>query len=309
MRSLITGSNGLIGSFLTERLIQLGDEVCAVSRNSNSFIKPSKGKLKLSFGDITDKDFICSLVADFQPNRVFHLAAQSSPNISWENASKTFRVNIEGTYNILSAVNHYCKNSIVIAACSSAEYAQLNQKNKINERDELNPGSIYGISKLADYYLCRLFHRSKGLKVICARPFFVIGPRKVGDVCSDLARGIVKVERGEENKVKHGNLTPIRDFLDVRDSVNAFIYLSQSCKYGEVFNICSGEGISISNLLDKFCKLANCKIDTEIDDNLSRPIDEKIRVGDPQKLISLGWSKQYSLDDTVLEILNYWRKN
>ena len=161
MRSLITGANGLIGSHLAEKLSSKGDDVCLIARKSNFLLNSLNGNFVFDYGDITDSDFISKSISNFQPERVFHFAAQSFPSLSWNNAKKTFRVNIEGTYNLLSSISEICPNSLVLVTGSSAEYAQLNQKEFIKETHPLEPNSIYGISKLTDYYLTRLFRKNK----------------------------------------------------------------------------------------------------------------------------------------------------
>ena len=88
----------------------------------------------------------------------------------------------------MSSISEICPNSLVLVTGSSAEYAQLNQKEFIKETHPLEPNSIYGISKLTDYYLTRLFNKTNNLNVIYTRPFFIIGPRKIGDVSSDFCQ-------------------------------------------------------------------------------------------------------------------------
>lgn len=308
MRSLITGANGLIGSHLAEKLYSMGDEVCLLVRNKSQIIDSLDGNFCLKYGDITDTNFISDSLSAFEPERIFHFAAQSFPTLSWTNAKKTFRVNIEGTYNLLSAISDICPNALVIMTGSSAEYAQLNQKEIIKEDHPLEPSSIYGISKLTNYYLTRLLIKTNNLKLIYTRPFFVIGPRKIGDVSSDFARKIVEIENKKKKSLTHGNLNSIRDFIDIEDCIEAFLILSEVGQIGEVYNICSGKGKKINDLLDDFCKLAKCKIIVEKDDKTYRKVDESIRIGDPLKLQLLGWENKVTLDRTIEKILNYWRK-
>ena len=309
MRSLITGANGLIGSHLAEKLYLMGDEVCLIARKQSNILNSLKGDFCFYYGDITDPNFISDSICAFKPERIFHFAAQSLPTLSCTNAKQTFRVNIEGTYNLLSAISDYCPDSLVIMTGSSAEYAQLNQKVIINENHPLEPSSIYGISKLTDYYLTRLFVRTINLKVIYTRPFFVIGPRKTGDVSSEFARKIVEIENKKSKILSHGNLDSIRDFIDIEDCIEAFLILCKKGKVGEVYNICSGKGNRISDLLDEFCRLAKCQITTERDHKKYRKVDESFRVGDPKKLNLLGWENKITLENTIKKILDYWRKN
>ena len=308
MRSLITGANGLIGSHLAEKLSLIGDDVCLIARKSNKRLNSLEGNFNFNYGDITDSDFVLKSISNFKPERIFHFAAQSLPTLSWTDAKNTFRVNIEGTYNLLSSISKICPNSLLLMTGSSAEYAQLNQKEIIKETHPLDPNSIYGISKLTDYYLTRLFNKTNNLNVIYTRPFFVIGPRKIGDVSSEFARKIVEIENKQSQILTHGNLDSVRDFIDVEDCIDALLLLSESGEIGEVYNICSGNGKKIRDLLDTFCNLAKDKITTQIDKKKFRTVDESIRIGDPFKLKSLGWRNKITFKNSAERILEYWRR-
>lgn len=307
MRSLITGANGLIGSHLAEKLSTIGDEVYLISKEPREISPKLKGNCKYNFGDISDVNFVSYCIENFKPERIFHFAAQSNPTKSWLDASQTFRVNIEGTYNVLSTVCDLCPEALVIMTGSSAEYARSKENTKIKEDYNLEPSSIYGISKLANYHLSKLLTKTKNLKIIYTRPFFVIGPRKVGDVSSDFARSIIKIERKRSKVLMHGNLESIRDFVDIEDCINAFIKLSDLGKVGDIYNICSGYGTRVEDLLNEFCKLSECEIIRRVDKKLYRPVDELVRIGDPTKLELLGWERQIPLKKTLEKILNYWR--
>ena len=309
MRTLITGATGLIGSHLAEKAFQMGDEVGLIIRKKNNIIDSLKGEFSFFHGDIINPKFVLATIEKFKPNRIFHFAAQSLPTLSWLEASNTFRVNIEGTYNILNSISEVSPNSLLIFAGSSSEYANLYSQEPIKETAPLEPKSIYGISKLTDFYLLKLFKETKNIRTIYTRPFFVIGPRKTGDVSSDFARSIVNIENKRLKFLGHGNLNAVRDFLDIEDCVEAYFLLSELGKYGEVYNVCSGTGIKISTLLDSFCKLSKCKIITKEDIKYKRRIDEVIRIGDPSKLNALGWSRKILIEESVQKILNYWRKN
>lgn len=307
MRTLITGSSGLIGSHLAESLLNEGDSICLVTRRFTPFFEFFKDKLKIVTGDIVEPSFLKEIIIDFKPDRIFHLAAQSFPNKSWEKASETFRVNIEATFNLLSSINCYCPDSIVVIAGSSAEYSNFTQSKKISEESSLNPSNIYGISKLVTYHLGRMLSETNNLNIIHTRPFFIIGPRKNGDVSSDLAKKVIQIENNKLETLKHGNLNSVRDFVDVRDCISALKTLSHRGKHGEVYNICSGNGVKVSKLLDYFKEFSLCDIKTECDHNLFRNVDEYERIGDPSKLKALGWAPKYILSDTCSEILTYWR--
>jgi GDP-4-dehydro-6-deoxy-D-mannose reductase len=171
----------------------------------------------------------------------------------------------------------------------------------------MSPSSLYAVTKLTQDHMSRLYHEVKGLRVIRARPFFLVGPRKTGDVSSDFARGIVAVERGIRKELPVGNLDIVRDLLDVRDGAEAFWMIAERGRVGDVYNICSGSGCSIREILELFKSLAKVPVQSRVDPAKLRPIDELVKVGDPGKLMALGWAPRRSLGETIRDILEYWR--
>ena len=120
--------------------------------------------------------------------------------------------------------------------------------------------------------------------------FFAIGPRKTGDVCSDFARGVVAVERGEQTSLKVGNLQAVRDLLDVEDAVRALWLLTQKGTPGEICNVCSGVGRKVRMVLDLFLEMGSKPISVEHDPLRERPVDEPAVVEDNARLRALGWA-------------------
>jgi GDP-4-dehydro-6-deoxy-D-mannose reductase len=209
---------------------------------------------------------------------------------------------------LLEAVRTAGLTPVVVVTGSSAEYG-FGQPDEIPIREDrpLRPASPYGVSKVATSTLALLYHRAFDMKVVVARPFFVIGPRKVGDVCSNFARGIVAVESGEQASLRVGNLETVRDFLDAEDAVRALLLLAEGGTPGQVYNICSGAGHKIASVLDVFLRMSFRPITVDRDPALLRPVDEPIVVGDNSRLRALGWTPQVALDDSLSRILNYWR--
>jgi GDP-4-dehydro-6-deoxy-D-mannose reductase len=307
MRCLVTGAGGLIGTYLVEFLLGQEQEVCALVHAPSPFLESRKGNLLVVQGDIVDRAFVKQLLKDRQPETVFHLAAQSLPAVAWEKPEWTFRVNVLGTINLFEAVRAQGINPLFVVACSSSEYAVSPGGRPIAENDAMGPSSLYAVSKMAQDHLSRLYHKVQGLRVVRARPFFLIGPRKTGDMASDFARGIVAVERGIRKELPVGNLDIVRDLLDVRDGVEGFWIIAEEGRVGDVYNVCSGRGYSIREVLDLFKSLAKVQIHSQMDPAKLRPIDEMVKVGDPAKLMALGWSPKRSLSGTLKDVLEYWR--
>ena len=292
MTSVITGAGGFIGQHLVQHLRARGEEVLALDRQDC---------------DILDADRVREIISDAKPKKIFHLCAQSMPGLSWNNPAETFRVNVEGTLNLLEAVRLAKINSATVVVGSSAEYAISRDGRPIKETDLMQPLSPYAVSKLAADHCARLYALRYSLNIFRVRPFFLIGPSKVGDVCSDLARRVVAVERGEATDVPVGRLEIVRDFVDVRDGVTAMELIAAKGEAGQDYNICAGHGYRIADILNGYKKLAKVPVLQRVDPSLLRPIDEPAKVGDPAKLKALGWITRYSLEESLSTILEYWR--
>ncbi|GAF78135.1 unnamed protein product, partial [marine sediment metagenome] len=307
-KCLITGCEGFIGSHLAEFLLETGIRVYGTVYQESGNIDHLKGRLTTLKCDMLDKEGMDSTIAEARPDFVFHLAAQSLPSQSWLDPEETFKINVLGTLNLLESIRKAAIDPVIEVACSSAEYGPSNEAElPIKETNRLQPSSPYGVSKLAEDMLARLYWQTYGTKMIRIRPFFIIGPRKTSDVCSDFASGIAEIEAGERDTLSVGNLETIRDFVDVRDAVRAMWLLIEKGTPGEVYNICTGKGHKIRDILDKLISLSSQPIEVHPDPRLMRPSDEPIVIGDNSKLCALGWKPQIPLEKTLSDMLGYWR--
>jgi GDP-4-dehydro-6-deoxy-D-mannose reductase len=305
MIGLVTGAGGFIGGYLVDELRRSGCEVHAAVRRPGAHPPPPGSGCTVHLGDLLDPGFCDRLVSQARPDLIYHLAAQSFPERSWKEPAETFHANVVGTVRLLEAVRRRRPEARTLVVSSSSVYA--GSDTPLAEDDALQPSSLYAVSKLAQEECARLYGRQYGVPVIRVRPFFLIGPGKTGDVCSDLACRIVAVERGQADSVAVGNLDVVRDFLDVRDGVAALRRLGEQGRPGEVYNVCSGRGHSIRELLEVYRSMATAKIVEQEDPTLRRPIDEPVKVGNPARLRELGWAPVRSLPETLNDILEFWR--
>ncbi len=305
---LITGISGFLGSHLAEFLMTQGWSISGTIRQNTSNLTHIRDKIALFSCDIMNKAQTEAAVQETRPAVIFHLAAQSLPSVSWTQPEVTFQANVLGTLNLLEAVRQARLDPMLVVFGSSAEYGPSTpEENPIKEDRSLHPPSPYGVSKVATSLLALLYCRAFGMNVIIVRPFFVVGPRKVGDVCSDFARGIAAAEKGEQRSLKVGNLDSVRDFLDVRDAVQALWLLFSKAKAGEIYNLCSGVGHKIQTVLDILLSMASRPIFVERDPNHLRAVDQPIVIGDNSRLRALGWAPQVALNESLVRILDYWR--
>lgn len=304
-RCLITGCGGFIGSHLAAYLLERGVAVWGLFHRHRTKGEYDR-RLRALQVDILDADALSRAVAEAEPDTIFHLAAQTLLSTSWQQPEETLRTNVLGTLHVLQAAEAVTTSPTVVLAGSSAEYGP-GKGSLLKESDELQPASPYGYSKVAAEQLGWLYWRTQGLRVLCVRPFAVIGVRKVSDACSDLARGIVAVERGASRILAVGNLGAVRDFVDVGDAVRALALVAEKGDAGEAYNICSGTGHAIHEVLDRLRAQALVEIPVEQDPERLRPSDDPVLVGDNSKLRALGWRSTISLDQSLAEIITHWR--
>lgn len=305
MRVVVTGAGGFIGGHLVKALARRGDDVHAWVHRA-----PGGGSLEAATVvacDITDPDAVATNLARAVPHLIVHLAAQSLPGVSWEDPAGTYRTNVVGTICLLEAIRKLSDKPRVLLAGSSAEYAEPEDSRLIEEVDPREPNSPYGASKLAADQIAGLYIRRYGLDLVRFRPFLFVGPGKVGDVCSDFARRLVAIERGQEEAMRVGRLDVLRDLTDIRDGIAAILCLAAAGHGGEAYNVCSGRAVSIAEILAAYRSLAKVRIETVEDPTLIRPLEQRTKIGSPAKLATLGWRPAHRLNDTLGTILDYWR--
>lgn len=307
-RCFLTGIHGFIGSWLAGYLDSRGHEVCGMARSASPAFEARYPRIRVTIADILEQEKVNNAVREARPDYVFHLAAQSSPQRSWEQPEETFSINVTGTLYLLEAVRKAGLSPAIEIFLSSSEYASGVSEIPIPESAPIDPSSPYGVSKIAAGQLAVLYGKRYGLKIVRVRPFFLIGPGKKDDVSSRFCRQIAAVEAGRQKAMKVGNLTVVRDFLDIRDGVEALWLAAERGQPGDVFNIASGKPLSVEKLLQLYLGHAKVKVPVESDPSLFRALDEPFKVGDVSKLHALGWQPKVKLEDTTRAILDFWRE-
>jgi GDP-4-dehydro-6-deoxy-D-mannose reductase len=312
MRALVTGINGFIGSYLPEYLMAKGFEVFGtIHDNRIENIAHIKDKIHLITCDVRDQSAVKKAVQKSDPDIIFHLAAQSRPDVSWVDPVGTMEINVMGTVYLFESIRQLKLDSKVLVAGSSAEYGFIRKDEQpIKEDHPLLPVSPYGVSKVAQGFLAYQYFKNFNIKTIRVRIFGATGPKKVGDACSDFCKQIVKIERGKAKPViRVGNLEVIRDLMDINDTLDAFWILLQKGKAGDVYNICSSEPVKIGDILHKLLKISGIEVKIEVDPKKIRPTDEPVVVGDNSKIKrDCRWEPKIPFEKTLEDTLNYWRK-
>ena len=335
--NLVTGALGFVGRHLVRSLILAGHEVVGLDRH------PVDGDLPATLGPFTlagpadgwpgavvyEADWgrfhyvpcplenprpVIPLLDRLRPVMVYHLAAQSSAAVSFKDPGGTFTANVHGTLNLLEAVRLIpdADHPVVLSVGSCEEYGpQPEDSYPLTEDAPLNPVSPYGVSKVAQTLLCRQYVHSYDLPVIMTRSFSHTGPgHDTRFAFPSFARQIAAAERGAgPAEILTGDLSPVRDFLNIRDVTSAYRLLLKEGKPGEIYNVSSGKSLTISRGLEILVDGASCPIEVRRDPARNRPSDTPFMVGDNTKLKrETGWEPEWEIRDTLLGLLDAARK-
>jgi len=322
-KNLITGIGGFVASHLADLLLEKSEEVYGTYRWTEdlSRIKHIKDKIKMIPADLLDMSSLIRAIAENKPDFIFHLAAQSYVQDSFTNPIITVETNTIGTVNLLETIR-LIKDYIhkdydpVIQVCSSSEfYGKVDaHETPITENNEMRPGNQYAVGKIGADAAAYFYAKYYGMKIIRTRMFTHTGYRRtmLSAECN-FARQIARIENGlQEPIIKHGNLNSVRTWANVKDAVKAYYLLVRKGKPGEVYNIGGKVNKTIGEMLDYMISLSPMKdkIKKLQDPALVRKIDVNLQIVDYSKFKNdTGWEPEISFEDTIKEVLDYWRKH
>jgi GDP-4-dehydro-6-deoxy-D-mannose reductase len=293
VRIVVTGAAGFVGSRLVARLTAEGAAITSADREL----------------DVTDAPRIESALRDARPEAIVHLAAISSVPEAEANRALAFRVNYLGTRSVLAGALRAAPRARVLLASTCTVYGSAPPGSApFDEGAPLRPHGAYARSKAASDLLGAAY-AARGLDVVRARPWNHTGAgRPDSFVESSLARQIVAIEAGRSPpRLAVGNLDSVRDFLHVEDVIDAYLALLQPAVPAGVYNIASGEGLSIRALLDGLLALASARPEVVVDPARLRPAD--VTVGAAEKLrAATGWRPARGAEQAFLELMAFWRK-
>lgn len=321
--ALITGVTGMVGSHLTDYLLENTDwDIHGMCRWRSPFNNiehlftriNNKDRVFLHYGDVNDTFSLQNVIEKSKPDYVFHLAAQSFPKTSFESPIDTMNTNILGTSRLLEVLRHDKTIDPVIHVCASSEVFGRVPKEKlpINEECTFHPASPYAISKVGTDLVGRYHAEAYGQKVMTTRMFTHTGPRR-GDVFAEstFAKQIAMIEKGLLPPiVKTGNLDSLRTWSDVRDAVRAYYMLVTINPIpGEYYNIGGAFSCSVKDMLETLLNMSTRKdIKVETDPDRLRPIDADLQVPDTTKFRKhTGWEPVIPYEQTMSDLLNFWR--
>lgn len=305
---LLTGANGFAGQHL---ISALGEDYQVIGIIHNSDLKET-ANVKYESGNILDRGFLEDLIKKYQPDSVMHLAAIAP---TWtQDPENIFKVNLLGTLNLYLAIENQKKEAGFdpkIVYVSSAEvYGKTTNPENITEESPFFPANYYGSSKVAADRLSFQMSQSGKLKITIVRPFNHAGPGQLkGFFVPDMASQIVELENSDRNELLVGNLESIRDISDVRDIADGYKrILEAEVEPGQAFNLCSGKGTKMRDILEILLSKAKKEIKIVDDPKRMRASEVPITIGNNSKFKALtGWEAKIPLDQTLEDTLEYWR--
>jgi len=310
-RVFITGATGFAGRHLMALLSPLENIVYGTA-----YPQPPRPEEKNFFPlDLRAERDVFDAVRQAGPQWVFHLAAVSNVGFSWAHKRETLETNVMGTFHLFEALKKFAPEARVLFVSSSDIYGfspgvGAAEPTAFSEDDPFHLASPYALSKYEGELMAGFYSRFEGLDIVIVRPFPHTGPGQSADfVCSDWARQVIRMERGSQDPViRVGNLEVQRDFTDVRDIVRAYILLLQKGKKGEVYNVCSGRGVALREILEILLSSSSRAVRVEKDPEKQRKVDIASLVGDNRKIkTEAGWEPQVPLQKTLADLVDYWR--
>ena len=309
MRILVLGGTGMVGSQFMRTYIDEGHEVWGVARNSSSSRMHALQDDHMIRSDILDKDALVDIMDRIKPDVVIHMAAQAFNGDSWKVEYLTHETNYMGTLNVLQSVRRTVPEAKVLLACSSAEYGNIKESDcPLIEERLLTPHTPYGVSKAGTENLGRQYALNYGMKIYLPRMFIHVGTgHPPATAIQNFARQLALIKHGKiKNEIHVGNLSTYRDYIDVRDGVDAMRLLLEKGNPGEPYNICNNKAYQIREILDMLIDISGTDTKVVTDEALFRVADEPLLLGDNSKIVALGYERKYSMRQTLEDVFADW---
>jgi len=310
-RAFITGVEGFVGRYLARYLSEKGEEVSGIDLEP----APRSWDWTVSRCDLLDFETLETSIKEYRPACVYHLAGLVHPRDSLSRPRDYYLTNVQGTVNLLEALRRNEIKARVLIVSSSKVYGPTPEGvERIDETQVPNPQTPYALSKYLSEQIALQYFHNYGTQVLIARPFNHTGPgQPLGFVLPDFCKQIAEIEAlppEEQGKaeLQVGDLSPIRDLLDVRDVVIAYEAILKRGNVGEFYNVASGVGVPIRELLERTLNLSRLVETPEIPKETGPGGSPDLHVGDSTKLqAATGWRTSYSLEQTLRDTLDDWR--
>ena len=306
--TLVTGAAGFAGSHLLDLLAGQRLDVVAWHRPGGAGPRAVDG-VRWEAVELLEKTSVREAVRSMRPSHVYHCAGAAHVGQSFSNIADTLAANVLGTHHLLDALRTAGVHARVLITGSSLVYRQSDRA--LKEEDPTGPATPYAVSKLAQEILGQRGVREDGQHVLLTRPFNHTGPRQEPAFAApSFAQQIALIEKGRARpEIVVGNLDASRDLHDVRDTVRAYTAIVERGDPGRIYNVCAGQAFKIRDVLERLVALSKVPVTITVDTARYRPSDNLILWGDRSRIEhELGWKPVISLDRTLADLLDYWRK-
>ncbi|MDR1812710.1 MAG: GDP-mannose 4,6-dehydratase [Candidatus Fibromonas sp.] len=310
---LITGAGGFVAYHFLKHLNALGERAevlgldLKISQNVRDY---SLENVKLHFLEMNLLEYRMLEIAmvSFNPDYIVHLASFSSVGKSWEMPLESFLNNTNIFLNIAEIVRHNGIKCRILSVGSSEEYGNVNESDiPLRENMPLHPGNPYAVARVSQEMLSSCYVEAYKLDIILTRSFNHIGAMQrldfaIPSFAKQISDGVKQGQK--EIRLLTGNISVIRDFIDVRDVVSAYFALLKDGKTGELYNVCSGKGDSLKDIVELLAKIFDVRVITETDPKRVRPVDNKIIIGSFEKIREhTGWEPKFKLEESLKAVI------
>ena len=314
-RIIITGFSGFVSRHFLNYLYKntVSFEVLGVDMNAPNFnLEKYEDRLKVTFKEVNllDEDELNNTIKQFQPDYVLHLASISSVAYSWKNPAECFYNNTRIFLNLIDALRkNNLQNCRVLSVGSSEEYGNVSEEQlPLKEDMQLSPVNPYAVARVSQEMMAKVYVEGFGMNIILTRSFNHIGPYqdKRFVIPSFIHRILeLKAQGLEEGCIEVGDITVVRDFLDVRDIVEAYYLLLIKGVPGEVYNICSGDGRELSSIIAEIADIVDIHINSKVNEAYLRPDECRKVIGSYEKINkAFGWEPKISLRQTLKDMID-----
>ncbi len=312
---LITGFSGFVARHFVDYLdsLKINVEIYGIDIKEPQYdLEQFAPRIKIFFKvlDMTEIEQLEALFCEFIPDYILHLAAYSSVAYSWKNPTESFMNNSNIFLNLIQTVQKNNPECRILSVGSSEEYGNVERDNlPIRENQPLQPVSPYAVARVSQEMMSKIFSNAFQMQIILTRSFNHIGPRQDNRFAvPSFINRIMDIKRKglKYGEIETGDITVVRDFVDVRDVVRAYYLLLLDGRAGEVYNICSGKGVSLKEIIDMIAEQVGVEVMSKMNMDLVRPMDNRIIVGASFKIESeLGWRPEIGLWETIHDMIQY----
>ena len=318
---LVTGGTGFVGSHMIDYILKYAIRPEQKIWCTKRWLEDTKNvdhiddkRFQFIDCDFNDAPSVYRAIEISKPEKVFHFAAQSFPEVSFHTPSVTLSTNTLGTTYLLEAIRNSDCNPVIVSVSTSEVYGMPEEDEvPIKETNPIRAANPYSISKVGHDLMSQYYHKAYGMKIIVTRMFSHEGARRGKEFAlSSFARQIAKAEKLKgEQFIYHGNLDSTRTYAHIDDAISAYWVCSNSQKFGEVYNIGGDQTCTVGEALDKLISMSTKKdLTKKLDKDRLRPTDITLQIPDTTKFRhEFAWTPIKNLTNVCEDLLDYWRKN